>query len=81
MVNGMAKVRLLARIMRALFNGLAIGIFGTAAIYFIGKAIMLLNALTSEEFLSILLLVFGGFLTGSIGIELSKDIEATEKME
>jgi len=73
----MAKVRIIQRIMRAVFNGLAIGVFAVAAIYFLGKAVMLLGALTPDEFLAILLLVFGGFLTGSIGIELSKDIEAT----
>jgi len=73
----MAKVRLLARIMRAIFNGLALGSFGTAAIYFLGKAILMLGAVTDVEFTAVLLIVFGAFLTGSLGIELSKDIEAT----
>jgi len=77
----MAKVRLLARIMRATFNGFAIGTLAAFAIYGLTKALEILAGKVVVDPLGSAMMVFFAFLTGSLGIELSKDIEAKLKEE
>jgi len=73
----MAKVRLLARIFRAVFNGFAIGTLAAFAIYTLVKALELLAGEVIIDATGSAMMVFAAFFIGSLGIELSKDIEAT----
>jgi len=77
----MAKVRLLARIMRAVFNGFAIGTLAAFGIYALVKALEILAGKVIIDPTGSAMMVFAAFFIGSLGIELSKDIEATLKEE
>jgi lipopolysaccharide export LptBFGC system permease protein LptF len=74
----MAKISIGHRAIRALFLGLGIGIFDSVPTYILTRA---LNTLAGVEVLSpiaMTLLVFGGTLFASLGIEWSKDIAETK---
>jgi len=75
----MTKVRIAHRAIRALFNGIGIGIFSGTSIYILTKALNLLAEAEVLDPIAMTLLIIGGFMFSSLGIEWSKDIEATEK--
>jgi len=68
------KKRLGARVIRAIFNGVALGILGGTGVYILAQGV---NTLAGSSILNptaFLLIVLGGSVTASIGIELSKDL-------
>ena len=68
------KKRLGARITRALFNGLSLGILGGAGIYILAEGVDSLAGTQVLNPIAFLLLIVGGTIVTSIGIELSKDL-------
>ena len=74
----MAKIKIWARMARATFNGISIGSLAGWSVYGLLNAVAKLGATIADPVGSGALIFFT-FLIGSIGIELSKDIEATEK--
>jgi len=75
----LAKVRIWARLARAVFNGFGIGTLAGMVIHGLWSGV---NALTGEMVVNPtagFLITFFMFFAGSIGIELSKDVEETQK--
>jgi len=68
------KKRLGARVTRALFNGLSLGILGGAGIYILAQGVDTLAGTQVLNPIAFLLLIVGGSIVTSIGIELSKDL-------
>ncbi|QJF12366.1 hypothetical protein QIT29_gp20 [Metallosphaera rod-shaped virus 1] len=64
-----------ARVIRALFVGSTIGIFGGFGLYLLADAINTLAHATIVSPTGFLLLGFGGSIAGVVGTELSKDLE------
>jgi hypothetical protein len=68
------KKRLGARVVRAVFNGVALGILGGTGVYILASGV---NSLAGSQILdptAFLLIVLGGSVTASVGVELSKDL-------
>ena len=59
---------------RALFNGLSLGILGGAGIYILAQGVDTLAGTKVLNPIAFLLLIVGGSIVTSIGIELSKDL-------
>lgn len=77
----MAKIQIGHRAIRALFNGVGIGTFTGTTTYILTKALnTLANTVVLNE-IAMTLLVFGGVLFSSLGIEWSKDIAAASEEE
>jgi len=68
------KKRLGARITRAVFNGLSLGILGGAGIYILAQGVDTLAGTPVLNPTAFLLLIVGGSIVTSVGIELSKDL-------
>ncbi len=71
----MAGKKVSARVIRGLFNGVTVGIFGGTGIYIMTSAVNSLAGTTVINPIAMLLLVLGGCIAGATGIELSKDLE------
>jgi len=74
----MAKKKLWARLARASFNGIGIGGLAGWTVYGLMKALDSLAAGALPNPVASGALMFFLFFAGSIGIELSKDLEPTE---
>ena len=68
------KKRLGARMIRAIFTGFSVGILGGVGVYVLATGVNQLTGSTVLNPIAFLLLVLGGALTASVGIELSKDL-------
>jgi len=68
------KIGIGRRIVRAIFNGMCIGIFGGAGLYLLATAVNLLAGASVINATAFLLLGLGGSVVAAIGIELSADI-------
>jgi len=68
------KKRLGARIIRAIFNGVALGILGGVGIYILAEGVNTLSGSPILNPTAFLLIILGGSITASVGIELSKDL-------
>jgi len=68
------KKRLGARMIRAIFNGVALGILGGAGIYILAQGVDTLAGSPVLNPTAFLLIILGGSITASVGIELSKDL-------
>ncbi|MCD6446480.1 hypothetical protein J7L49_06835 [Candidatus Bathyarchaeota archaeon] len=73
------KAKIWARIARAVFNGFAVGTMAFFSVYGLTSAVNTLAGTTVLSAMGSGLLTFFSFFGGSIGIELSKDIEETQK--
>ena len=69
------KVKIGARVIRALFAGSTIGIVGGLGLYLLTVAVNTIADSTVLNPIGMLLIGLGGSLVAAIGIELSKDIE------
>ncbi len=63
-----------ARVIRAIFNGLGLGILGGTGVYILASGVNNLAGTSVLNPTAFLLIVLGGSVTASIGIELSKDL-------
>ena len=68
------KKKVGARVIRAIFNGFALGILGGVGVYLMATAVNDLSGTITLNPIAFLLLILGGSVTASIGIELSKDL-------
>jgi len=68
------KKRIGARVIRAIFNGVALGILGGTGVYILAQGVNTLAGATVLNPTAFLLIVLGGSVTASVGIELSKDL-------
>jgi len=68
------KKRLGARVIRAIFNGIALGILGGVGVYILAMGVNTLAGTSVLNPTAFLLIVLGGSVTASVGIELSKDL-------
>jgi len=68
------KKKVGARVIRAIFNGFALGILGGVGVYLLATAVNDLSGTTTLNPIAFLLLILGGSVTASVGIELSKDL-------
>jgi len=68
------KKRLGARVIRAVFNGVSLGILGGAGVYILAEGVNTLSGATTLNPTAFLLLILGASITASVGIELSKDL-------
>jgi len=59
---------------RAIFTGFSVGILGGVGVYILSTGVNQLTGSTVLNPIAFLLLVLGGSLTASVGIELSKDL-------
>jgi len=59
---------------RAIFTGFSVGILGGVGVYILSTGVNQLTGSTVLNPIAFLLLVLGGALTASVGIELSKDL-------
>ena len=71
----MAKPKLGARVIRAIFVSSTVGLFGFLGFYLLTTAINTIAGTTVVNPIGLGLIAFGGALTGGISIELSKDLE------
>jgi len=74
----MGKVSIGQRMTRAFLIGLGIGIVSGLGFYFMTTAINMIAGSTVFDPIAILILTMGFILSLAIGIEMSKDISATE---
>jgi len=68
------KKRLGARVVRAIFNGVALGILGGTGIYILAEGVNTLSGTSTLNPTAFLLIVLGGSVAASVGVELSKDL-------
>jgi len=68
------KKKLGARMIRAIFTGFSVGILGGVGVYILSTGVNQLTGSTVLNPIAFLLLILGGSLTASVGIELSKDL-------
>jgi len=64
-----------AKMMRAVFNGLTVGVLGAIGLYALVAALNTMAATTILDPASVAFMFFGSGLTSAIGIELSKHLE------
>jgi hypothetical protein len=67
-----------ARIVRAIFVGSTIGIFGGIGLFLLATAVNVFAASQVFPPIGFLLLGFGGSVVGAVGVELSSDIEESQ---
>ena len=65
------------RLSKAFFNGIALGLFGGSSVYILAHGVNILAQAQVIDPIAFLVIVIGGMMTGSIGIELSKDVDDT----
>ena len=60
---------------KGFFNGIALGLMGGSSIYILAEGVNYLAGTPVLNSIAFMVMVIGGMMTGSIGIELSKDID------
>ena len=75
----MAKVSVGARVVRAVFIGFTIGIFGFLGFYLLATGVNLLANSTVINPIACGMFALGGAVVGAIGVELSKDIAESKQ--
>ncbi|MEM4066560.1 MAG: hypothetical protein QXV17_06850 [Candidatus Micrarchaeaceae archaeon] len=73
-VSTQPKKRLGARIVRAFFVGLTIGLVGGLGVYFMALSVNLQSSSSILNPTALLILTVGFILSASLGTELSKDL-------
>jgi hypothetical protein len=77
----MSMVSIGARVIRAIFVGSTIGIFGGIGLFLLATAVNVFAGAQVFPPIGFLLLGFGGSVVGAVGVELSSDIEESQNGE